>query len=687
MSLKIALPVLLAASMARAAPPQPPPAPAPEKIRKTPPYVRPPSTRPLPPLAAAGVTVVERGPLRLEGIPQLPDRIRARMRQYLNVRHAFFADFEERGGGILVQTRFADTVQVHRVARPLGAREQLTFYDEPVDDCTLVPGSRDRALLLRMDRGGAEFYQLYRVDLEDGRTTLASEGGRSQVKGVLWSRGGALAYSSTARNGRDFDIYLARQARPRAAKRVLEVRGDWRVLDFSPDEKRLLLLEYVSLNETYLHLLDLASGKLEALTPRRAAGAAPVAHLAALFAREGKGIYLTSDRGGELVELFHLDLAKRRYTPLAPGLRWPVEELAISAARDTLAYTINEDGISRLEWMDLRAARPGRRRVVGIPDGVLEGLRFHRRRSKLLGFTLMQATEPADAWSYDLARRKLERWTRSEVGGLATSRFVAPRVIRYPTFDAGADGKPRRIPAFYFKLVGKGPHPVLIEIHGGPEGQYRPYFSSLLQYFLVEQGVAVIAPNVRGSDGYGKSYLLLDNGRRREDSVKDIGALLDWIAKQPELDARRVLVHGGSYGGYMVLASLVHFGKRLRAGVDWVGISSFVTFLENTLAYRRDLRRAEYGDERDPKMRAFLTAISPLTRAHEIRSPLFVIQGANDPRVPASESNQLVRAVRTRGQPVWYLLAANEGHGFRKKANRDLAMMLTALFVERHLAR
>ncbi len=324
------------------------------------------------------------------------------------------------------------------------------------------------------------------------------------------------------------------------------------------------------------------------------------------------------------------------------------------------------------------------RRPEGIPAGVIEGLRFHRRRG-LLGFTLMRAAAPADTWTLDVERGKVERWTRSEVGGLNASRFVSPTLVRYPTFDRDAEGKPRQIPAFYFRPPGKGPHPVLIEIHGGPEGQWRPYFSSLLQYFAVELGVAVLAPNVRGSDGYGKSYLLLDNGRKREDSVRDIGALLDWIAKRPELDAKRVLVHGGSYGGYMVLASLIHYRQRIRAGVDWVGISSFLTFLQNTQAYRRDLRRAEYGDERDPEMRKFLHAISPLTRAREITSPLFVIQGANDPRVPASESTQLVRAVRSSGSPVWFLLAENEGHGFRKKANRDLAMMLTALFVENFL--
>jgi dipeptidyl aminopeptidase/acylaminoacyl peptidase len=230
---------------------------------------------------------------------------------------------------------------------------------------------------------------------------------------------------------------------------------------------------------------------------------------------------------------------------------------------------------------------------------------------------------------------------------------------------------------------GNGPHPVVIDIHGGPEGQSRPGYSPYTQYLVNELGYAVIQPNVRGSTGYGRTFTQLDNGRLREDSVRDIGALLVWIAAQPQFDAQRVVVMGGSYGGYMVLASLVHYGDRLRGGIDVVGISNFVTFLNNTSGYRRDLRRAEYGDERDPSMRAFLQRISPLNRAETIRKPLLVVQGLNDPRVPASESAQLVARVRGSGGEVWYLAAKDEGHGFRKKANRDFYLKTAATFLEK----
>jgi dipeptidyl aminopeptidase/acylaminoacyl peptidase len=264
---------------------------------------------------------------------------------------------------------------------------------------------------------------------------------------------------------------------------------------------------------------------------------------------------------------------------------------------------------------------------------------------------------------------------------------VTPTLVRFPTFDR-VDGKPRTIPAFYYrpaKAPASGKLPVVIQIHGGPEGQAQPGFSPTTQYLVNELGVAVLVPNVRGSSGYGKSYLLLDNGDKREDSVKDIGALLDWIGKQPELDADRIGVYGGSYGGYMVLATMTNYPERIRAGVDIVGISHFGTFLKNTEDYRRDLRRAEYGDERDPAMQAVFDRISPLNNASRISAPLFVAQGRNDPRVPYTEAEQIVKAVRGNDQPVWYLLFNDEGHGFRKKANSDYFGAATMLFWQRHL--
>ena len=226
---------------------------------------------------------------------------------------------------------------------------------------------------------------------------------------------------------------------------------------------------------------------------------------------------------------------------------------------------------------------------------------------------------------------------------------------------------------------------MLISIHGGPESQARMGFAGRTNYLIQELGLVVIQPNVRGSSGYGKTFLTLDNGKLREDSVKDIGALLDWVATQSDLDASRVVVTGGSYGGYMSLAVATHYADRIAGSIDVVGISHFVTFLQNTETYRRDLRRVEYGDERDPDMRAHLERISPLTQAHRIRKPLMVVHGKNDPRVPYTEAEQIVSRVRANGTPVWYLRADNEGHGFARKENADYQFYATVLFLQQVL--
>jgi dipeptidyl aminopeptidase/acylaminoacyl peptidase len=322
-------------------------------------------------------------------------------------------------------------------------------------------------------------------------------------------------------------------------------------------------------------------------------------------------------------------------------------------------------------------------RAPRLPLGVLSGLSWHEN-GRDLAFSLSSAQAPTDVFSLDRKTGRLERWTESETGGLDSRQFVEPELVKVRSFDGVG------IPAFVYRPHPQkfpGPRPVVINIHGGPEGQAQPVFQARNNYYLSELGVAVVYPNVRGSSGYGKTFLTLDNGFKREDAVRDLGAILEWIRRQPNLDAQRVGVMGGSYGGYMALAAMIHFGEQLRCGVDVVGISNFLTFLRNTQDYRRDLRRVEYGDERDPQMAAFLERISPTTRARQIAKPLFVVQGKNDPRVPATESEQMVKAIRDHGGQVWYLMAKDEGHGFQKKRNADLQFLSTILFLREHLLR
>ncbi|MDM7925443.1 MAG: alpha/beta fold hydrolase, partial [bacterium] len=318
--------------------------------------------------------------------------------------------------------------------------------------------------------------------------------------------------------------------------------------------------------------------------------------------------------------------------------------------------------------------------VPKMPAGIAGGFQWHPN-GKEIGFSFTSAKSASDAYSLNLETGALERWTFRETAGLNTDSFSEAELVRWKSFDG------RMISGFLYSPgpAFTGKRPVIVEIHGGPEGQARPGFMGRKNYIVNEMGIAILQPNVRGSSGYGKTFLTLDNGFLREDSYKDIGALLDWIRQRPDLDADRVLVTGGSYGGHMTLAVASLYSDRIRCSVSVVGISNLVTFLENTSGYRQDLRRAEYGDERDPKMRAFLQTIAPLNRADRIGKPLFIIQGANDPRVPASEAEQMMSTLKDRGVPAWSLVAKDEGHGFAKKKNQDFQFYSTILFMREYL--
>ncbi len=617
------------------------------------------------------------GNLAVRGVPGIPEALTAQMQQYRNTRDAEFAGWV--GDGVLIRTRFGETEQVHQVAVPMGARRQLTFFDEPVAQAVVPAVPQPQGFVYLRDVGGSEFFQLFFHDLGSGEFRMLTDGRSRYVEAVWSDAGDRLAYTTTERNGRDWDIHV--QSLDGETRVALEADGvGWVVEDFAPDGDRLLVSRYVSINESYLYELSLRDGSLEPLLDP----ALRVAIRQAGYAGDGRSVFFSSDLGAEFLRLHRLDLASGEISVLTGDIAWDVEAFALASDGNHLAFTVNEDGYSHLYvWRLPDGARVA---LPPIPRGIISELMFHADGDRL-GFSLSLPTAPTDAYSVDLDRRALTRWTRSEVGGLDPEAFIEPELVAYPTFDsvdpADPSGPRRHIPAFVYRPRGPGPHPVYLTIHGGPEAQYRPYFSPALQYYARELGMAVVVPNVRGSAGYGKSYLKLDNGMLREDSVRDIGALLDWIATQPDLDAERVAVSGGSYGGYMVLASLVNYSDRLAAGIERVGISNFVTFLTNTEDYRRDLRRAEYGDERDPEMRAFLEGISPLNNVERISRPLLISQGANDPRVPAGESAQIYAALAGRGVPVWYVLALDEGHGFRKKVNSDYQAAATVLFLQR----
>lgn len=628
----------------------------------------------LKPMLAATVTPNEN--LVVEGIPPIPASLVEPINRYTEFRSAVLSSWHPTQREMLISTRFANTAQVHRVQAPLGMRQQLTFFAEAPTGATYQPTTGDYFVFSR-DVGGNEFNQNYRYDLATGEVTRLTDGKSKNSRGIWSTAGDRMVYTSTRRNGQDTDLYLIDPKNPQSDRLLTVVEGGgWSPLDWSPDDRQILVLQYVSANESYLWLIDIQSGKKTLLTPNT--GTEPVSYGGAVFSRDGQGLYLVSDRGAEFQRLSYVDLATRTYTELTSQIPWDVEDFDLSKDGKLLAFVTNEAGSSVLHLLDTttRQERPAPK----LPPGLIFGISWHQN-NKDLGLTLLTARFPADVYSLDVTTNQLQRWTASETGGLNTANFAEAELVQWKSFDN------QTISGFLYRPPARftGKRPVIIDIHGGPESQSRPIFQGRDNFFLNELGVALLLPNVRGSTGYGKTFLKLDNGKLREDSVKDIGTLLDWIATQPDLDADRILVMGGSYGGYMALAVATHYSDRIRAAIDIVGISNFVTFLERTESYRRDLRRVEYGDERDPQMREFLRQISPLNNADKIQKPLFVIHGQNDPRVPLAEAEQIVATVRNNQVPVWYLMAKDEGHGFAKKANFDFQFYATVLFVQQFL--
>ncbi|MDX2229097.1 MAG: prolyl oligopeptidase family serine peptidase [Leptolyngbyaceae cyanobacterium bins.349] len=613
--------------------------------------------------------------LVVQGVPEIPLSLVEQVKRYTEFRGAVLASWHPTKREILISTRLCNLPQVHAVRSPLGARKQLTFFSEPPSGASYQPTQGDYFVFSK-DLGGNEFSQNYRYDLTTGEATLLTDGKSRNSRGVWSTRGDRMAYTSTRRTGKDNDLYLIDPRNPKSDRLLAELEGGgWGAMDWSPDDRQLLVMQFVSANESYLWRFDTQSGQRTLLTPK---GKEPVAYDGAVFSKDGKGLYVVSDRDSEFQRLAYLDLSSQRFTPLSDKIKWDVEDVALSDDGRHLAFVTNEDGISVLHLLDTKTRKE--KTVPKLPNGLIIGLQWHPN-NRDLGFTFTSARSNADVYSLDITTNQLQRWTESETGGLNIENFSAAELVRWKSFDG------KTISGFLYRPPRRftGKRPVIIDIHGGPESQSRPGFLGRQNYYLNELGVALLYPNVRGSSGYGKTFLKLDNGYLREDSVKDIGALLDWIATQPDLDANRILVTGGSYGGYMSLAVATKYSDRIRAAINIVGISNFVSFLERTEGYRRDLRRVEYGDERDPKMREFLISISPLTNAANITRPLFVIHGKNDPRVPLNEAEQIVATLRRNNTPVWYLMATDEGHGFSKKPNVDFQFYATVKFIQEFL--
>jgi dipeptidyl aminopeptidase/acylaminoacyl peptidase len=620
--------------------------------------------------------------LVLEGVPPISAELAKKLRPYGEFRPHGLLSWNPIRREMLVRRRLNATNQVHFVSEPGVNPQPMTDFPDAVTGATYQPTTGHYFLFSRGE-GGNEVYRIHRYDPATREVTaLGPEGERASSP--AWTRkGDRIAYTTQPidRNNPDrkarTTLHIMDPLKPETDRIVARFEGGgWFGFRFSEDGKRLVFVEYVSANESYLWVMDVATGKKRRVTPP--AKGETVFYGETHFSRDGKGLFTTSDRGSEYRKLVYIALATGRPRSLTGRLDFDVEDYDISLDANRIAFLTNENGSSVLRFIDLATLKELPR--PPLVQGVIEGLQW-RPKSDEVGFHITSARSAGDVFSYDYKSNQLTRWTNGNNPELNTSEFVEPRLVKWKSFDG------LEVSGFLYEPPKKfaGKRPVIINIHGGPESQARPWFIGRGNYFVSELGVATIFPNVRGSSGFGKSFLKLDNGMKREDSVKDIGALLDWIREQPDLDAERVMVMGGSYGGYMTFACAFHFADRIAAAASIVGISNFVTFLERTESYRRDLRRAEYGDERNPAMRAFLESIAPVNNADKISKPLLVVQGLNDPRVPYTEAVQIVETLKKKNTPAWFIMAKDEGHGFVKKPNVDFQFYATVEFARRTL--
>jgi dipeptidyl aminopeptidase/acylaminoacyl peptidase len=614
--------------------------------------------------------------MTLDGIPPIPASIADDAGRYGQYRSASFAEWHPDRLEMLVRTRFGNTTQVHKVAAPGAFREQLTFFHEPVGGLYsfAANGPNGDFFTYSRDVGGGEFFQLYRHDVATGRSTLLTDGTKRHGGGVMSRHSGLLAYSrwDADEEGAFTQIRIVDPKQPRSDRIVITLRGGgWTAKDWSPDDEQLLLIERLSINDGRVWLMDTDSGQVRQLLP--AVDDGPVANRGAIFSKDGMGFYVTSDASSEFLQLKYVDLETLQPTVLSEGIDWDIDSFDVSADGDWIAFKTNEAGLGGLYLHEISAKTTTP--VEGLPVGVIGGLRWHNDNQHL-AVSLGSSRVPGDVFVLDAVSGDLVRWTLSETGGLDTTQFSEPELIKWQSFDG------REISAFYYKPPDsfEGRRPVVVNIHGGPEGQSRPRYLGRWNYFLNELGAAIIYPNVRGSAGFGKTFLMLDNGMQREDTYKDIGSLLDWIAKRDDLDAERIMIRGGSYGGHMTLAVATRYNDRIACSINRYGLSNLRTFLENTQGYRRDLRRVEYGDERVPEIREWMDRTAPMALVRNIRKPMLVQQGVNDPRVPKSESDQIVSSLKEIGTPTWYLVFDDEGHGFRKKSNADFAFYTVIMF-------
>ena len=637
-------------------------------------------------LAFAQDIVAPNANLTADGMPAISKAMADKVSLYTEFRGSSFVQWHPKDGSMLVRHREAgaNIAQIYRLRKAGGAMEKVSDYPEPIAQASFEP-IHGKYLVISKDTGGNEAAQVYRMDLTTRETTLLSQA--DERSSFNWDHKGnrvlisAVPLDKTATGGKrdnvETHLTLVDPLNP-ATRLALGALpgGGWGDYNFSHNDATIAAVQYRTPNDADIFLINAKTGKREKILPQ--AGAAAAGYSSPEWSKDSRRLFLTTNQGGEFSELAVYDTKTAKLTVLSRHIPWDIQSFSLSEDGKRILAIVNANGKDEARIFDAATGKELPR--PDVPAGAVGGGEWNKTAKSQFAYSLNSPQSPGDVYSLDVATGKTQRWTTAWApAGIDLNSFVSPELVQIKSFD----GLP--VSAWLFLPDAKkfpGKRPVLVGFHGGPEGQSTVRFMGRNNYYLNEMGIAVLLPNVRGSSGYGKRFLDLDNGFKRKDSVKDGGAFLTWVGSHPSLDAERIAVTGGSYGGYMSLATAVDYSPLIRGAIDIVGISNFVTFLNNTESYRRDLRRVEYGDERDPKMREFQEKIAPLNNAAAIQKPLFVVQGKNDPRVPYTEAAQMVAAVRKNGVPVWYLLADNEGHGFRRKANADYEFYATVRFLE-----
>jgi dipeptidyl aminopeptidase/acylaminoacyl peptidase len=630
---------------------------------------------PVMPLPVQGLPAQSRGALIFDGVPAIEPNLGARLTDYLVGRDASFLAWLP-DNSLLISTRFGDTSQVHRVIAPLGMREQLTWYPDPITKVLTAPSGTAEGFAFLKEHAADGLQQLYYYSFASHSARMLSSG-TGRHGSPLWSADGRhIVFTGNERDGNTTDIYMSDVGAGTAPHLVVAGREHpWFPLDWSPDGQKLLLWQPGSNDASDLFIGDVNTGSV---LPAEAGGK----HLgirAARFAPDGRGIYISSVDAGDFSQLRYLDPVTHQAREMTAAIAWDIVDFQVGADGRYLAYVTNDDGRDRLTVLDNQSKLE--LTPAGLPEGRITGLHFDHT-GHLLAFSAEGPGSPADAYVYDPEHNQLTRWTRSEPGAVDPQTFVPAQAIQYPTWDHGKSGQ-RLIPAFVYRPRTPGPHPVLIEIHDGPAGQFRPGFDAFIQFVVNQLGYVVIAPNIRGSTGYGKSFADLDNGPAREDALRDLGALLVWVGMQKDLDRAHVAVMGQSYGGFMALAMLTLYGDRLSGGIIVNGYASLPSYLADGAPAELADRRAEFGDERDPQSRAELNRLSPINSLAQIRKPVLLFQGLQDSPLQVQQAGQIIAAIRARGGEAWYVTARDEGHDIRHVANQNAWLATVAQFLKK----